>query len=194
MKTAIARCMKSLCFVLGVALALTVSGMAQSSHGALAGTVTDPTGAVIPGAKVLVVDAATGVKSQTLSTSAGDYKFTELPVGNYTVTTTAPGFATATATGVLVSINSTSALNVKLKIGAETENVTVDASGQRLETETSDIGGTVSNKQIEDLPLSLASGVGGLRSPETFVFLLPGTTGPEAVLRAIRVTACSSPD
>lgn len=178
MKTAIARCMKSLCFVLGVALALTVSGMAQSSHGALAGTVTDPTGAVIPGAKVLVVDAATGVKSQTLSTSAGDYKFTELPVGNYTVTTTAPGFATATATGVLVSINSTSALNVKLKIGAETENVTVDASGQRLETETSDIGGTVSNKQIEDLPLSLASGVGGLRSPETFVFLLPGTTGP----------------
>ena len=67
---------------------------------------------------------------------------------------------------------------MKLKVGAETENVTVDASGLRLETESSDVGGTVSNKQVEDLPLSLASGVGGLRSPEVFVFLLPGTTGP----------------
>jgi hypothetical protein len=140
--------------------------------------VTDPTGAVIPGAKVLVVQNGTGAKSQTVSTSSGDYRFAELAVGTYTVTTTAPGFSEATATGVTVTINSTTALNVKLQVGQETENVTVDASGLRLETETSDISGTVSNKQIEDLPLSLASGVGGLRSPETFVFLLPGTEGP----------------
>ncbi len=67
---------------------------------------------------------------------------------------------------------------MKLTVGSQTENITVDASGLRLETESSDVGGTVSNKQVEDLPLSLANGVGGLRSPETFVFLLPGTTGP----------------
>jgi hypothetical protein len=156
----------------------TSAALAQSSHGAIAGNVTDPTGAVIPGAKVLVVEEGTGTKSATVSTSAGDYRFTELPVGNYTVTTTAPGFETSVATGVQVTINSTSALNVKLAVGAQTENVTVDASGLRLETDSSDVGGTVSNKQVEDLPLSLASGVGGLRSPETFVFLLPGTTGP----------------
>ena len=65
-----------------------------------------------------------------------------------------------------------------LKVGASSESITVDASGNHLETESSDISGTISNKQIEDLPLSLASGVGGLRSPETFVFLLPGTAGP----------------
>ncbi len=164
--------------ILAVAFALVSIAHAQSTRGALGGTVADPTGAVVPGAKILVVDAATGAKSQTVSTSSGDYKFTELPVGTYTVTTTAPGFASAIATGVQVTINSTTALNVTLKVGAESENVTVDASGLRLETQTSDIGGTVSNKQIEDLPLSLASGVGGLRSPETFVFLLPGTTGP----------------
>jgi Carboxypeptidase regulatory-like domain len=166
----------SLMLVFAFVFATTAFG--QSSQGALAGTVTDPTGAVVPGAKVLAVNAATGAKSQTVSTSSGDYKFTELSVGAYTVTTTAPGFASEVDTGVQVTINSTAALNVKLKIGAETENVTVDASGLRLETESSDVGGTVSNKQVEDLPLSLASGVGGLRSPEVFVFLLPGTTGP----------------
>jgi len=156
----------------------TSTAFAQSSHGSMAGTVTDPTGAVIPGAKVLVTEESTGTKSQTVSTSSGDYRFTELPVGSYTVVATAPGFASSTATGVQVTVNSTSSINLKLTVGSQTENVTVDASGLRLETESSDVGGTVSNKQVEDLPLSLASGVGGLRSPEVFVFLLPGTTGP----------------
>jgi hypothetical protein len=178
MKIELARRLKSLGFVLGLSLILTVPGFAQSNRGAMSGSVTDPTGAVIPGAKVMVVQSATGAKSETVSTSAGDYRFSELSVGSYTVTTTAPGFSSATATGVVVTINSTTALNVKLQVGSQTDNVTVDASGLRLETESSDISGTVSNKQIEDLPLSLASGVGGLRSPETFVFLLPGTTGP----------------
>ena len=169
---------RRICSLILAAVFATSAAYGQSSHGALAGTVTDPTGAVIPGAKVLAVDAATGTKSETVSTSSGDYRLTELPVGSYTVTTTATGFSTATATGVQVTVNSTAALNVKLTVGSQTENITVDASGLRLETETSDVGGTVSNKQVEDLPLSLANGVGGLRSPETFVFLLPGTTGP----------------
>ncbi|HLI76446.1 MAG TPA: TonB-dependent receptor [Acidobacteriaceae bacterium] len=155
-----------------------LSSSAQSSRGAMAGNVTDQTGAVISGAVVTVTNQATGGKSQTTSTSAGSYRFPDLPIGNYTVTATAPGFSTATNTGVLVQVNITTGLDVKLQPGAVTETVTVDASGLRLETESADIGGTVSNKQIEDLPLSLASGVGGLRSPETFVFLLPGTTGP----------------
>jgi hypothetical protein len=169
---------RRICSLILAVVFATSAAFGQSSHGAMAGTVTDPTGAVIPGAKVLVTELATGTKTQTVSTSAGDYRINELPVGSYTVTTTAPGFTTATATGVQVTVNSTSSLNVKLTVGSQTENITVDASGLRLETESSEVGGTVSNKQVEDLPLSLASGVGGLRSPETFVFLLPGTTGP----------------
>src|ERR1700679_781012 len=147
--------------MLAITFVLAATAFGQSSQGAMGGTVTDPTGAVVPGAQVVVVNAATGAKSQTVSTSAGDYKFTELPVGTYTVTSTAAGFASAVDTGVQVTINSTAALDVKLKVGAETENVTVDASGLRLETESSDVGGTVSNKQVEDLPLSLATGGGG---------------------------------
>ena len=152
--------------------------VAQSARGALAGNVTDSTGAVIPGADISAVNQSTGGKNETKSTSAGAYRFPDLPIGVYTVTVTAPGFATATNTGVQVEINVTASLSVTLKTGAVSEVVSVDASGNRIETESSDIGGTISNKQIEDLPLSLASGVGGLRSPETFVFLLPGTTGP----------------
>jgi hypothetical protein len=169
---------RAVCFALGVALALTVPGMSQSVRGAVAGTVSDSSGAVIPGATIVATETATGAKSQTVSTSAGSYRFSELAVGTYTVTTTAPGFETATATGVQVTVNSTTSLNVALKVGAQTETINVDASGLRVETESSDISGTVSNKQVEDLPLSLAQGVGGMRSPEVFVFLLPGTAGP----------------
>ncbi len=169
-----------MCYLMGAVLsfALAVPAMAQSVRGALAGSVTDPSGAVIPNAVVTATSESTGGKNDTKSTSAGNYRFSDLPIGNYTVTVTAPGFSTTTNKGVLVSINSTSALDVVLKVGAATDVVNVDASGLRLETESSEISGTVSNKQIEDLPLSLALGVGGMRSPETFVFLLPGTTGP----------------
>src|ERR1700729_2045843 len=165
-------------FLLLLAGSFACSAVAQSARGALAGNVTDSTGAVIPGANISAVNQSTGGKNETKSTSAGAYRFPDLPIGVYTVTVTAPGFATATNTGVQVEINVTASLSVTLKTGAVSEVVSVDASGNRIETESSDIGGTISNKQIEDLPLSLASGVGGLRSPETFVFLLPGTTGP----------------
>jgi hypothetical protein len=174
----ISNLIRMVAFVLGIALALTVPGMAQSVRGAIAGTVADSSGAVIPGAVIVATETSTGSKSQTVSTSAGSYRFAELAVGAYNVTTTAPGFETATAAGIQVTVNGTSSLTIALKVGSQTETVNVDASGLRVETESSDISGTVSNKQVEDLPLSLASGVGGMRSPETFVFLLPGTAGP----------------
>ncbi|WP_182277056.1 carboxypeptidase-like regulatory domain-containing protein [Granulicella sp. 5B5] len=156
----------------------TVPVMAQSVRGAIGGSVTDTTGALIPNATITATNQDTGGKNTTHSTGAGVYSFPDLPIGPYTVTVSANGFQTKTSTGVLVTVNSTIALNVSLGSGPVNEVVTVDASGLQLQTESSDIGGTISNKQVEDLPLSLASGVGGLRSPETFVFLIPGTTGP----------------
>jgi hypothetical protein len=152
--------------------------LAQSTRGELAGNITDSSGAVIVGADISATNEATGGKNLTKSTSVGAYRFPDLPIGAYTVTVTSTGFGTTTNSGVQVQINSTTSLNITLKPGAVTDVVNVDASGARIETESSEIGGTISNTQIEDLPLSLASGVGGLRSPETFVFLLPGTTGP----------------
>ncbi|HTJ30926.1 MAG TPA: carboxypeptidase-like regulatory domain-containing protein, partial [Acidobacteriaceae bacterium] len=161
-------------------LLLFAAGMhavAQSVRGAIAGSVTDPSGAVIPNATIVAVNQATGGKSTTTSTGAGIYKFPDLPLGTYSVTISASGFETKTSTGVLVQVNSTTPLNVALGIGAN-QSITVDASGNTLQTESAEIGGTISSQQITELPLSLAAGIGGLRSPETFVFLIPGTTGP----------------
>jgi hypothetical protein len=150
----------------------------QTSQGALAGTVTDPSGAVIANANIVVTEKDTGFESQTVSTSSGSYRFAELPIGRYDVAVSAPGFEKSTSTGVLVTVATVSSLNITLKPGSTSETVTVDASSPTIETESSSIVGTISKKEIEDLPLSMASGVGGLRSPEVFSFLVPGTTGP----------------
>jgi len=151
---------------------------AQVSSGALAGNIQDSSGAVVPNATVTATNDATHTVSTIKSTSAGTYRFSSLPLGTYTVTAVASGFSTATETGVLVQISTTTALDIKLAPGEVSQTVTVDASGLRIETESSEVSATVSNKQIQDLPLSLAAGIGGLRSPETFMFLLSGTTGP----------------
>ena len=151
---------------------------AQSVRGSIAGNVTDSSGAVIPGATITAVDQTNGGNSVTKSTSAGSYRFADLPIGVYTVTISAPGFATRANKGVVVQVNTTSALNIVMTPGAVSETVTVDASAPQLETQSSEIGGNVSYRQMQDLPLSIAQGVGALRSPETFVFLLPGTAGP----------------
>ncbi|GGG78679.1 carboxypeptidase regulatory-like domain-containing protein [Edaphobacter dinghuensis] len=172
---------KYLCVSLFTLLLIAVAGspmLAQSVRGAIGGSVTDSTGAVIPNATITATNQETGGKTTSHTTGAGVYSFQDLPIGTYTVTVSAEGFQTKTNTGVLVQVNNTTGLNVSLSSGAVNQVVTVDASGELLQTESSDISGNVSNKQIEDLPLSLAAGIGGLRSPETFVFLLPGTTGP----------------
>src|ERR1035437_4191363 len=97
------------------------SAHAQSTRGELAGSVSDSTGTVISGASISATNEATGGKNETKSTSAGSYRFPDLPIGSYTVTVTGPGFGTTTNTGVQVQVNSTSSLNIPLKIGAVTD-------------------------------------------------------------------------
>ena len=161
-------------------LAIPIGSWAQSTRGSLTGTVTDPSGAIIPGAKVEATQVDTQIKYEAVSSSAGEFHFPELALGRYDVTVTMAGFAPVKSSGVLVTINSTSILNVSLKPGAVSETVTIDASAPTVESQTSDVSGTISERQIQDLPLSMASGVGGLRSPEVFTFLVPATTGPGA--------------
>src|ERR1700727_604243 len=86
--------------------------VAQTVLGAISGSVTDPTGALVPNATVTATNQGTGGKSVTHTTTAGVYRFPDVPIGTYTVTATAPGFATKTSTGVLVQVNSTTPLNI----------------------------------------------------------------------------------
>jgi hypothetical protein len=150
---------------------------AQSNRGSMAGSITDSSGALIPGAKISIRNTQTGVSSETVSSADGNYRFPELPVGAYDVNVTLNGFKTAQRTGVIVEVNSTSALDIQLVPGNLSETVSVVSDAPTLQTESSDVGTTVNSRQVLELPL-LVNGVSGLRTPEAFVFLTPGTVGP----------------
>jgi hypothetical protein len=163
---------------IGLLILLTGTVMrAQSVHGTLAGTVADSTGAVVAGAKVDLVNTSTATTYTATTTSAGIFRFEDVALGNYVITVTAQGFKTSVTKGVLVQIGTVASVAIALQPGTVSEEVTVTSSGPTLETESSDMGGVISEKQIVDLPLALG-GVGAMRANEAFVFLQPATTGP----------------
>ena len=136
-------------------LAVTAALFAQSSGtSALTGTVTDPTGAVIP--NVTVTATNTGNNSvRTAATGAdGVYRFTLLPPGTYRVRFVANGFKAAEVTTVTLNVTETPVLDQKLEVGAQTDQVTVEATAETLQTATSSLGTTVGARQVTELPLS----------------------------------------
>ena len=153
---------------------------AQTNQGALAGVIYDPTGASVDGATVSAKNLTTGTTSTATTTSGGTYRFPALLVGRYDLTVTAPGFQTTTQQGVDVQVSSTTSANVTLTLGNVSDTVTVSAGGTTIQAESSDIGTVIDSKQEIELPLALG-GVGAFRSPEAFIFLAPGVTGPGTV-------------
>ena len=160
-------------------LALATPGFSQSDRGTIAGTVLDSSGGAVTGATVTATDTGTSAVYTATTGPTGGYRLFDLRVSVYKVSVAAPGFKTDEKTGVVVQVNSTASLDFSLQPGAVTETLTVVADAPGLQTETSDMGTVVDKRQIEDLPLALAAtGQSHLRSPESFVFLAPGTTGP----------------
>jgi hypothetical protein len=153
--------------------------LGQSVKGTLAGSVTDSDHNAIVGAAVNVVNVSTGEKFESVTTSSGDYRFPQISLGAYTVAVSVPGFSTAQYSGVRITVNSITVQDVEMKVGQVQDTVTVAANALTLQTESSEISGTIGTKEIIDLPLALG-GVGALRSPQGFMFLLPGNTGPGA--------------
>ena len=151
---------------------------AQSSEGSISGTVSDTSGAVIAGAKIVAVGTTTGSRYETTSTSSGLYRIAAMNIGAYNVTITASGFKISVNTGVVVQVGTVASLDVHLAIGSVAETVSVTANAPRLQTESSEVGTVVTEKQVLDLPLSAG---GGLREPQAFVFLAPGTAGNASV-------------
>jgi hypothetical protein len=157
---------------------LTAGVRAQSNQGSIAGTVFDPSGATVAGAKVTAASNETGAKYEAVSSDAGYFVFPHLNTGSYDVSISSAGFKTAAYKGVVVQVGTISALDAKLEAGAVTEIITVDADAPRLQTESSEIGTVINPKELNDLPLPLGSVVQAMRSPEAFVFLAPGAVGP----------------
>ena len=151
---------------------------AQTNQGSIAGTAMDPSGAVVANAKITAKEKNTGTAYETVSSSAGAYRFPNVNIGTYDITVSAPGFKTSTLTSVLVQTATTAAIDIKLQPGTVTESVFVSAETPTVQTESADIGTVVGTKQISDLPLPLGSTVQAMRSPESFVYLTPGAVGP----------------
>jgi hypothetical protein len=163
--------------LLWAALLSAVSSQAQTVFGNIVGTVTDSSGAVVPGAKVQAIDERTGASYEAVASSTGSYRFPQVPIGTFDINVTAPGFRAEKLTGIQVNLQVTTVINVTLNVGSASESITIVADAPQLQTESSDISGTITSQQYQKLPLALG-GVGALRSPEAFIFLLPGNTGP----------------
>jgi len=134
---------------------------AQVTSGNITGNVYDQTGATISNASIVAHNAATGAESTTTSTSAGDYRFENLPVATYSIVVSAPGFTKTEVRNVTVDLNQTVTTNVTLAIGKSSTSVEVSASNVAIDTTTAQIQTTFSTKEITDLP-NTAGGSGVL--------------------------------
>jgi len=144
---------------------------AQTFRGTILGTVTDPSGAVVAGAKVIVKNTGTGLERSTQTSGDGSYSLPELPIGTYTVTITAGGFQTFIATGVTVDVAAERRVDAAMKTGEVSTKVEV--AGELLpqvETTSAELGGTLTANTIESLP------VNG-RDYQKLIYLNPGVAG-----------------
>jgi hypothetical protein len=156
-----------LAFFLTAALSLS----AQTFRGTILGTVTDPSGAVIAGAKVTVKNAGTGLERTTQTSADGSYSIPELPLGSYTVTVVQPGFQTFIATGVTVDVATERRVDASLKTGEVSTRVEVAGDLlPQVETTSAELGGTLTADTIESLP------VNG-RDYQKLIYLNPGVAG-----------------
>ena len=150
---------------------------AQSDRGAIAGTILDSSGGAIQGATIVATGADTGAVYKAISTDTGAYRIINMQLGAYDLKVAAAGFKTSEQKGLVVQVNTTSSLDITMQPGDVTQTLSVLADAPTLQTETAEVATVVDKRQIDELPLALG-GQGVLRSPEAFVFLTPGTTGP----------------
>jgi hypothetical protein len=129
--------------------------VAQSAGtGALAGTITDPSGAVVPGVNVTATNTETNQSRTTTTSTDGSYKFTLLPPGNYRIRFTATGFKSEEVPSVTVVVTETPVLNRTLEVGTQAEQVVVEATVTILQTQDSTLGTVVGNQTMTALPLT----------------------------------------
>ena len=142
---------------------------AQTTTGSIYGTVSDPSGAVIPNAVVTVRNVQTGITHTAQSNGSGNYVFPALDPGDYTVSTQVKGFQAQTQTGIRLDANQNVHVSFTLQTGSQSQTVTVSAATTLVDTRESQLGNTVDQKRIEDLPLNG-------RNAYDLVQLVPGVT------------------
>ena len=141
----------------------------QAVSGTLVGTIQDTSGAVVPGANVTLTNEGTNVTSKTMSGPQGFYTFPNLNPGQYSVTVEAKGFKKEISTHNVVAVEQTTRADITLQPGQVTAEVTVTGQTPVVETTTSDLGESIDQAQISNLPING-------RSPNMLMQLAPGST------------------
>ena len=126
----------------------------QAVSGTIVGTITDPTGASVPNAKITIVLTGQSVTYTTVSNESGNFTEPNLPSGTYSVTVVSPGFKKETQENIAVLTNQTTRVDVSLSTGSSTETITVTSAPPLLQTDRADISNTLEQHQIATLPLS----------------------------------------
>jgi hypothetical protein len=139
--------------LIGATILLTTLALAQLPTGSISGTITDPSGAVLPGAKVTIKSAQTGQELTLTTSSRGTYTSGPLQPGNYTVSVTAPGFRTTQST-LPVQVGGVTSGNFALTLGSANELVNVEATAIQVNTEQATVQGVLNASQIETIPFS----------------------------------------
>ena len=137
-----------------IAVAFSAQSFAQKDTGSIVGTVKDPSGALLPNAKVTVKDIERGTTFVTHTSDSGEFVASALKIGRYTVTIGNPGFKTAVSVPLDLDVQQRIAVNVTLQVGQVTESVEVTGAAPLLETETSELGQVVDSKRVQNLPLN----------------------------------------
>lgn len=162
------------CFAAALICAVMLPALwAQSLNSTLSGTVTDSSGAPLPGAKILLTFTTTGTVSATTSDASGHYVLPNLQTGDYQLQAFVKGFKIYVQKGIFLAPNTTAQIDVKLQLGTQEQTVEVNANANPLNLENAQRSDSITPQVLKSLPL-MASG--SIRSSAAFAVLMPGVT------------------
>ena len=166
------KAMGSLVALIALALALQPAcfGQASATSGEITGTITDPSGAALPGATVEITNTGTGLKQTGTTTDSGLYRFSLLPLGSYDLDIQAAGFGPAHQKGIVINAGATATVNVTVQLAGTATEVQVTASGIITEPSRTDLGSTLDYNTTHNLPLVS-------RNPFNFILFQPNVSG-----------------
>jgi hypothetical protein len=136
------------------ALSMSLALLAQANFGRILGTITDQSGAVMPGAKVSIIDTQRGLARTLTTDQAGEYNAPSLIPGTYAIRVEAAGFKTLDRQNVLVEVGQEVRVDLTPQPGEQTQTVTINEAAPLVDTASATLGGTLNNADINDMPLN----------------------------------------
>src|ERR1700678_3309612 len=157
----------AVCLVTAISIFVPASLFAQGASGRILGRIADPTGAVLAGAKITLLNEATGISRDAKANDSGDYTFIEVAPGTYTVQFELAGFKKNVQKSVIVDVNQVVTLNSTLQIGGSQETVEVTSEAPQVDTTSTQLGAVINDRSVNELPLNA-------RDTYQFLQLQPG--------------------